>query len=100
MKRLDVLLLVLASVFGAQVMVAEEPACFQDVTERAGISFRYTFGDFTYDNIFESSGSGVTIFDYDGDGDLDLYMLSGTYLARDQRPKRTVFATRLTAVSK
>jgi hypothetical protein len=53
---------------------------FTDVTERAGIDFRYTFGDSTYENILESSGSGVTVFDYDGDGDLDLYLLNGTYL--------------------
>jgi hypothetical protein len=53
---------------------------FTDVTEGAGIRFRYTFGDTTYRNILESSGSGVTVFDYDGDGDLDLYLLNGTYL--------------------
>jgi hypothetical protein len=53
---------------------------FTDVTEGAGIRFRYTFGDTTYRNILESSGSGVTVFDYDGDGDLDLHLLNGTYL--------------------
>jgi hypothetical protein len=61
------------------------------VTETAGIDFRYTFGDFTYDNILESSGSGVTVFDYDGDGDLDLYMLNGTYLEGISDPKGRVF---------
>ena len=64
---------------------------FTDVTEQAGIDFRYTFGDFTYDNIMESSGSGVTAFDYDGDGDLDLYMLNGTYLEDISDPKGRVF---------
>ena len=53
---------------------------FTDVTEQAGIDFRYTFGDATYGNILESSGSGVTVLDYDGDGNLDLYLLNGTYL--------------------
>ena len=57
----------------------------------AGIDFRYNFGDFTYDNILESSGSGVTVFDYDGDGDLDLYMLNGTYLEDISDPKGRVF---------
>ena len=64
---------------------------FTDVAEQAGIDFRYTFGDFAYDNILESSGSGVTVFDYDGDGDLDLYMLNGTYLEDISDPKGRVF---------
>ena len=53
---------------------------FTDVTQNAGIHFRYNFGDSTYENILESSGAGVTIFDYDNDGDMDLYLLNGTYL--------------------
>ena len=69
----------------------DSPLVFRDVTEQARIDFRYTFGDFTYDNILESSGSGVTVFDYDGDGDLDLYMLNGTYLEDISDPKGRVF---------
>ncbi len=65
---------------------------FVDVTEPAGIHFRYTFGDSTYENILESSGSGVTVFDYDGDGDLDLYLLNGTYLEGISDPAGSVFA--------
>jgi len=68
------------------------PVRFTDVTERAGIHFRYTFGDSTYENILESSGSGVTVFDYDGDGDLDLYLLNGTYLEGISDPAGRVFA--------
>ena len=60
-------------------------------TESARIDFRYNFGDFAYDNILESSGSGVTVLDYDGDGDLDLYMLNGTYLEDISDPKGRVF---------
>jgi hypothetical protein len=65
---------------------------FTDVTEPAGIDFRYTFGDTTYKNILESSGSGVTVFDYDGDGDLDLYVLNGTYLEGVSDPTGSVFS--------
>jgi len=65
---------------------------FIDVTERAGIDFRYTFGDSTYENILESSGSGVTVFDYDGDGNLDLYLLNGTYLEGISDPEGSVFS--------
>jgi len=53
---------------------------FIDVTDGAGIDFRYNFGDLTYENILESSGSGVTVLDYDNDRDMDLYLLNGTYL--------------------
>ena len=53
---------------------------FTDVTTKAGIDFEYTFGDSTYENILESSGSGITVFDYDNDGYMDLYLLNGTYL--------------------
>jgi len=64
---------------------------FNDITEQAGFDFRYTFGDYTYGNILESSGSGVTIFDYNGDGDLDLYMLNGAYLEGISDPEGRVF---------
>ncbi len=53
---------------------------FTDVTAGAGIDFRYTFGDRSYVNILESSGSGVTVFDYNGDGLMDMYMMNGTYI--------------------
>jgi hypothetical protein len=64
---------------------------FTDVLSESGIDFRYTFGDFTYENILESSGSGITILDYDNDGDMDLYMLNGTYLAGISDPDGEVF---------
>lgn len=53
---------------------------FKDVTRKAGIDFLYTFGDYHYENILESSGSGVTIFDYNNDRLMDLYMMNGTYI--------------------
>jgi hypothetical protein len=60
--------------------LAAQQAKFKDVTEKAGISFEYNFGDYTYENILESSGSGVTVLDYNGDGLMDIYLLNGTYL--------------------
>jgi len=53
---------------------------FADVTGTAGIDFKYNFGDYTYENILESSGSGITILDYNNDDLMDIYMLNGTYL--------------------
>lgn len=54
--------------------------CFTEISAKAGIDFMYNFGDYTYENILESSGSGLTVFDYDGDGWMDLYMMNGTWL--------------------
>ena len=85
-----VVLFVVSMVCGGAYAQVAKPT-FTGVAEQAGIDFRYTFGDFTYDNILESSGSGVTVFDYDGDGDLDLYMLNGTYLEDISDPKGRVF---------
>ena len=56
------------------------PVTFTDVATQSGIDFKYTFGDYTYENILESSGSGITVFDYNNDGLMDLYFLNGTYL--------------------
>jgi hypothetical protein len=70
---------------------AESGIVFNDVTNQAGITFRYTFGDFAYDNILESSGSGVAFLDYDDDGDYDLLFLNGRYLEDVSDPKGRVF---------
>jgi hypothetical protein len=64
---------------------------FSDITKKAGIDFKYTFGDHSYVNILESSGSGVTIFDYNNDKLMDLYMLNGTYLEGISDPDGRVF---------
>jgi len=78
-------------IFYNYVWAQTSPVTFTDITEKAGIDFRYTFGDYTYENILESSGSGITIFDYDGDGDMDIYMLNGTYLEGISDPAGKVF---------
>ena len=64
---------------------------YTDVTSKAGIDFKYTFGDYSYENILESSGSGITVFDYNNDGLMDLYMMNGTYLEGISDPKGKVF---------
>jgi hypothetical protein len=70
---------------------AEPSLAFNDVTDRAGITFHYTFGDFQYDNILESSGSGVAFLDFNNDGNYDLLFLNGRYLEDISDPKGRVF---------
>jgi hypothetical protein len=62
------------------LLLAQQKVMFTDVAAASGIDFKYTFGDYTYENILESSGSGITVFDYNNDGLMDLFMMSGTYL--------------------
>ncbi|MEE9118369.1 MAG: VCBS repeat-containing protein, partial [Calditrichia bacterium] len=74
------LVLLTTTLFSMQSSGQTPLVTYTDITKEAGIDFRYNFGDFTYENILESSGSGITILDYDSDGDMDLYLLNGTYL--------------------
>mgnify|MGYP001034759807 FL=1 len=68
-------------VFVSYSMTAQKRVLrFTDVTKRSGIDFIYTFGDLSYKNIIESSGSGITVFDYNNDNLMDLFMMNGTWL--------------------
>jgi hypothetical protein len=53
---------------------------FVEVTEKAGINFRHSFGEVKLSSIMEATGSGCVWFDYNNDGWLDLYVVSGRYL--------------------
>ncbi len=70
---------------------AQKNIMFTEVTSKAGIDFKYTFGDYSYVNILESSGSGITVFDYNNDGLMDLYLMNGTYLEGISDPEGKVF---------
>ncbi len=72
--------ILLCSCFPILLGAQNQNVKFKDVTKKVGIDFRYTFGDRHYENILESSGSGITVFDYNNDGLMDLYMMNGTYL--------------------
>lgn len=63
----------------AAAAVAEDLPTFSDVTERAGIRAKHSFGDFDLSNIVEGTGSGAMFFDYDGDGWLDIYLPNGCW---------------------
>ena len=82
-------LLLIALSFSASAQ--KKSVIFRDVTSEAGIDFKYTFGDYSYVNIVESSGSGVTIFDYNNDNLMDLFLMNGTYLEGISDPAGKVF---------
>lgn len=70
--------LVIASGFFS-ARAAEPLPVFADVTEKAGIVFKHSYGDVKMDNIVKASGGGAMFFDYDGDGWLDIYLCNGRY---------------------
>jgi hypothetical protein len=78
-------------VISFKLPVQKKSITFTDVTTRAGIDFKYTFGDYSYKNILESSGSGITVFDYNNDGLMDLYMMNGTYIEGISDPEGKKF---------
>jgi enediyne biosynthesis protein E4 len=77
--------------FPFQLSAQKKNIVFTDVTTRAGIDFKYTFGDYSYRNILESSGSGITVFDFNNDNLMDLFMMNGTYIEGVSDPDGKVF---------
>ena len=53
---------------------------YEDVTDKAHLSFVNSFGEQKLSSVLESAGQGCAWFDYNNDGLLDLYVLSGRYL--------------------
>ena len=77
--------------FSFQALAQKEKIVFTDVAKKAGIDFKYTFGDLSYINILESSGSGITVFDYNNDNFMDLFMMNGTYIEGVSDPEGKKF---------
>ncbi len=66
---------------------APVPPQFTDVAEAAGLRFQHNFGAEKLENVLMTTGSGVALFDYDNDGWLDAFLVNGTYLDADGRPR-------------
>jgi hypothetical protein len=89
--RLKHILLISLAAISFQLSAQKKSIIFTDVTAKAGIDFKYTFGDLSYKNILESSGSGITVFDYNNDNLMDLFMMNGTYIEGVSDPEGKVF---------
>ncbi len=81
----------LLSLFPTDASAQKPGIIFRDVAKESGIDFKYTFGDYSYVNILESSGSGITVFDYNNDKLMDLYIMNGTYVEGISDPEGKVF---------
>lgn len=90
--QLKFILLIAIGVISFKSYSQKSNVIFSDVTRQAGIDFRYNFGDYSYVNIVESSGSGVTVFDYNNDNLMDLFLMNGTYLEGISDPAGKVFS--------
>jgi enediyne biosynthesis protein E4 len=70
-------------------------ANFVDIAEKAGLTVVNVFGGFnTKKYIIETTGTGVSIFDYDNDGWPDIFIVNGTTLEgfpADQAPTNHLY---------
>ena len=72
--------LIFLLVVPASLVAQNQNITFREVSKQAGINFKYTIGDYSYVNILESSGSGITVFDYNNDNLMDIFMMNGTWI--------------------
>lgn len=60
---------------------------FEDVTSKAGLTFKHTIGDAQLSSLVEATGVGCAFLDYDNDGWLDIYLVNGCHLPGLSDPK-------------
>ena len=73
---------------GATLITAapvEEPIQFEDISVRAGLDYRNLFGSPEKPYIIESTGNGAAWIDYDNDDCLDLFVVNGSTLERQEK---------------
>ena len=85
-----VLLLLAASAVQQSVKVDSASAAkFSDITDRAGLKFRYLSSHTAKKYLPETMGAGAALFDYDNDGRLDIFLVNGAPI-EDPTPKGTI----------
>lgn len=65
---------------GTETPASPRIPTYEEVTDKANLHFRHSFGEQKLSSIMEATGSGCVWFDYNNDGLLDLYVLSGRYI--------------------
>jgi tetratricopeptide (TPR) repeat protein len=73
---------------GNRASLGARPAAvarFEDITERAGVRYRYDCGATSNLYIGDTMGGGVALFDFDDDGWLDIYFINGCPLPFDRQ---------------
>ena len=62
---------------------------FDEVAEKAGLTFRHFNGMTGKFYLPEIMGAGGALFDYDNDGDMDVFLVQGTALESSSKPNGT-----------
>ena len=70
-------MVLICSLCGACIDVAQADEWFEDVTVESGVDFRYDNGMSGEHYFVEIMGAGVGLLDFDNDGRLDLYLVQG-----------------------
>ena len=92
LKRICRFLIILTFLFfQTQASAQKKQVTFREVSKQTGVDFKYTIGDFSYVNILESSGSGITVFDYNNDDLMDIFMMNGSYIEGVSDPDGKIF---------
>ena len=66
--------------FGLSLSIGAVSITFEDVTAKAGITFKHTMGDHEMSSLVEATGASCAFLDFDNDGWLDIYLVSGCHV--------------------